>query len=139
MNTIELVRGKDTKACERKELLDNARAAGYFTKRGAEDECPICKAMRIKFNKSNRPYLYACINGHRWTQTKWMPNKGKCKNPGCRNTIYRHEMETNDGYCWKCRPCKSQNASTTEKSSIKSKNLPANKDSKEGAQQSVVM
>lgn len=154
--TIELIRKSDSKEHTYNALVEKAKALGYFHKE--EDECPVCGGVRIKFNKTNRPYLYACVNGHRWAQDKWEPNKNKCKTPGCTSTIYKREMELNDGYCWNCRPYEGQGEPTTEKKPIKFKDiptgkepvtenkkpikfkdLPANKDSKEAAQQGVVM
>ena len=131
--TIELIRKADKSELTRNALVAKAKALGYFNKR-EEDVCPVCGDVRLKFNKTNSPYLYACVKGHRWTQDKWEASKAKCKTSGCKSIIYKTELELNAGYCWKCRPLEDRGAHTTEKKP----STPANKESKEEAQKVVM-
>lgn len=95
---------KTVKSMTRKAIIAKAKSLGYFTL-PHNSNCPECGATVIKFNKSNKPYLLACLEGHRFLIPKQEYKESmKCKNPECNVCIGQKHIDTNDGYCYKCKP-----------------------------------
>lgn len=89
-----------------KALVAKARAMGY-KKYVKGLVCETCGAEAFKFDCPGKPYIIACVNGHRSTIAKQAISASvKCKTEGCHATVHNLEITTNDGYCWKCRPLK---------------------------------
>lgn len=87
-----------------KALVAKARAMGY-TKYIKGLVCEECGAEAFKFDCPGKPYIMACVKGHRSLIAKQsIPTKTKCKTADCPATVYNLEITTNDGYCWNCRP-----------------------------------
>lgn len=117
----------------RKALIAKARSLGYRVMI-SKTTCPDCGGEAIQFNKPNKPYLIACLAGHRNILPK-REYKGSpvCRTEGCRVKVGKKQIEENDGYCWKCRPPKGQ---TTNKPAPKAQ--PKESNTKEPAQQTAV-
>lgn len=90
-----------------KEIRKAAKENGYrFYNKST---CPSCKhkyAIALVFGKKDHDRVLACPCGFRMIIKSTYTSKPRCATSDCNAVIGKKEIETNNGYCWKCRPPK---------------------------------